>query len=205
MDVLGATLLLALVSPLVAASALAIVLTDGRPVLFRQTRTGRDGRPFSILKFRTMRRDADSAGIGDLAARADQGLATVDGAGEIASLVQELKVARDDRVTPLGAFLRRSSLDELPQLLNVLKGDMSLVGPRPLRPFEARTLEPWQRARQELRPGLTGLWQVMGRSGIEWEERMELDYSYVSHWSFAFDLQILARTLPAVIRRDGAV
>ena len=91
------------------------------------------------------------------------------------------------------------------QLWNVLRGDMSLVGPRPLRPFEAANLAEWQLARQELRPGLTGLWQVLGRSAIEWDERMQLDYAYVSHWSLVSDVRILARTLPAVLRKDGAV
>jgi exopolysaccharide biosynthesis polyprenyl glycosylphosphotransferase len=189
-DIVGASVLIVLLSPLMATIAVVVALRDGRPVLYRQTRVGRGGREFSILKFRTMRPEPDVAmSVGS----------------PISEVVREVKNAGTMRVTKLGGALRRTSLDELPQLLNVLKGDMSLVGPRPLRPFEADALDPWQRARQDLRPGLTGLWQVLGRSEVHWDERMQLDYSYVSHWSFASDLRILARTLPAMVRRDGAV
>ena len=189
-DLVGAALLIALFSPVMAVVALAVAIGDGRPVLYRQVRVGRGGREFRIFKFRTMRPEPDVA---------------MNVGGPISEVVREVKEAGSLRVTGLGAFLRRTSLDELPQLFNVIKGDMSLVGPRPLRPFEIDALAPWQRARQDLRPGLTGLWQVLGRSDVQWDERMQLDYSYVSHWSFASDLRILLRTVPAVVKKDGAV
>ena len=189
-DIVGAAILIAVLSPVMAAIAVTIAVRDGRPVLYRQTRVGRHGEEFSIIKFRTMRPEPDIA---------------MNVGGPISDVVREVKEAGALRVTPVGAFLRRTSLDELPQFFNVLKGDMSLVGPRPLRPFEVEALAPWQRCRQDLRPGLTGLWQVLGRSDVQWDERMQLDYSYVSHWSFASDLRILARTLPAVVKKDGAV
>ena len=206
LDIIGSLGLLLVFTPFMAATALAIAMFDGRPILFRQIRVGQQGRVFSIFKFRTMGTGADETGVGRAAAAADadaDGSATAE--GPIATIVRELKDTTEARVTPLGTILRKTSLDELPQLLNVLRGEMSLVGPRPLRPFEATALDPWQLARQDLRPGLTGLWQVLGRSNVDWDERMQLDYSYVSHWSFASDLRILARTLPAVLKRDGAV
>jgi exopolysaccharide biosynthesis polyprenyl glycosylphosphotransferase len=205
LDIVGAGVILLLLAPVLLVIATLIAVVDGRPVFFRQTRVGRYGREFSIVKYRTMRTDADAQGVARLAALADEGGQTLQETLHIPDVVHELKNAGEARVTPLGDFLRRTSLDELPQLLNVVRGDMSLVGPRPLRPFEVAFLAPWQRARQELRPGLTGLWQVMGRSAVEWDERMQLDYSYVSHWSLASDLRILVRTLPAVLRKDGAV
>jgi len=189
-DIVGAAFLIALTSPVMAGIAIAIAIRHGRPVLYRQVRVGCCGREFSIMKFRTMRPEPDIA---------------MNVGGPISDVVREVKEAGSFRVTKVGRFLRKTSLDELPQLFNVIKGDMSLVGPRPLRPFEVEALAPWQHARQDLRPGLTGLWQVLGRSEVQWDERMQLDYSYVSHWSFASDLRILARTLPAVARRDGAV
>jgi len=203
-DIVGAGAILLLLSPVLLIVAACVAVVDDRPVLFRQTRVGQHGRAFSILKFRTMRNDADAHGIASLAAAADAGHADLGDAG-VASVVRTLKAESESRVTRLGTFLRRSSLDELPQFWNVLRGDMSLVGPRPLRPFEAANLADWQLARQHLRPGLTGLWQVLGRSNVEWDERMQLDYDYVSHWSLLGDLRILARTPPAVLRKDGAV
>jgi lipopolysaccharide/colanic/teichoic acid biosynthesis glycosyltransferase len=205
MDAVGAAAILLALSPIIIVTALAILILDGRPVLFRQTRVGRHGHEFLIFKFRTMRTDADAHGVARLAALADEGQRNLNDELHIPDVVHELKNEGDARITRLGGFLRRTSVDELPQLINVLRGDMSLVGPRPLRPFEVAFLAPWQRARQELRPGLTGLWQVMGRSDVDWDERMQLDYTYVSHWSLAADLRILARTLPAVVRKDGAV
>jgi lipopolysaccharide/colanic/teichoic acid biosynthesis glycosyltransferase len=205
MDIVGASLLLLILSPVVLAVALAIAALDGPPVLFRQVRIGRGGRAFSIVKFRTMRGGPDEDGVDFLASQIDEGLGEPPPVGLATTVVGEIKAAGEARTTRLAAALRRTSLDELPQLLNVLRGDMSLVGPRPLRPFEVGMLTPWQLARQELRPGLTGLWQVLGRSDIAWDERIQLDYTYVSHWSFASDLQILARTIPAVLRKEGAV
>jgi lipopolysaccharide/colanic/teichoic acid biosynthesis glycosyltransferase len=118
--------------------------------------------------------------------------------------VRSLKADAVQHVTPVGRVLRSTSLDELPQLWNVLRGEMSLVGPRPLRAFEVDALEPWQASRQEVLPGLTGLWQVLGRSDVDWHERQQLDYSYSHAWSLGTDLRILAETIPAVVRRRGA-
>ena len=191
----GAVLIATL--PLLVLIAVALTASDGFPIIFRQRRVGRGGRDFEILKFRTLKRGADVQGLADIAGLAD-------GSMSVSDAVAVLKARSDARATRLGTFLRRTSLDELPQLWNVLRGDMSLVGPRPLRPFEFDTLTAWQLARQNVRPGITGLWQVLGRSNIAWEQRMQLDYTYVRHWHPAADLRILAQTLPAVIARRGA-
>jgi exopolysaccharide biosynthesis polyprenyl glycosylphosphotransferase len=206
LDIAGSLTLIVALLPAIAAIAAAIAVRDGRPVLFRQRRIGQHGRPFSIVKFRTMSVGSETEGSA-LRATTAQGADPQPGSdgASISTVVRELKATTGAKVTRIGAVLRATSLDELPQLFNVLRGDMSLVGPRPLRPFEVSALSPWQLARQDLRPGLTGLWQVLGRSNIDWDERMQLDYSYVSHWSLASDLQILARTLPAVVHREGAV
>jgi lipopolysaccharide/colanic/teichoic acid biosynthesis glycosyltransferase len=123
---------------------------------------------------------------------------------DIQDAVRTLKVDAKHRVTPVGRFLRSTSLDELPQLWNVLCGEMSLVGPRPLRAFEVAALEPWQASRQDVLPGVTGLWQVLGRSDVDWNERQQLDFSYAYSWSLGTDLRILVETIPAVVRRRGA-
>jgi exopolysaccharide biosynthesis polyprenyl glycosylphosphotransferase len=191
LDVALAVLLTVLLSPVVVAIALAIALEDGRPIFFRQRRIGRRGVPFHILKFRTMRAEPEPQ--------------IVHGEG-IERAVLALKTKQRFRLTRIGDFLRSTSLDEIPQLVNVLRGEMSMVGPRPLRPFELQALDPWQqRARLEVRPGITGLWQVSGRSLTTWEERMELDATYVRHRSLGADLRILLRTIPAVLTRRGAL
>ncbi|MFN8124835.1 MAG: sugar transferase [Thermoleophilia bacterium] len=195
----GGVLLLA--SPVMAVVALAVKLDSPGPALFRQTRVGRGGRHFEIMKFRTMRQDADTEGAALAAARADAG---EDTDTPIEALVAALKPEDDPRITRLGRFLRRSSLDELPQLFNVIRGDMSIVGPRPLRPFEVRALVGWQHQRHNVRPGITGIWQVLGRSTLPWEERMHLDYVYARNCSLRQDLRVLARTLPVVLSRDGS-
>lgn len=205
LDVVGSLALLIALAPVMGLTAIAIGMTDGRPILFRQARVGRQGRTFSILKFRTMSGEGSASEAGAVAGGADMGEDHEDGAAAFEDLVRHVKTDSLARVTRIGTFLRKSSIDELPQLINVLRGEMSLVGPRPLRPFEVASLSQWQLARQDLRPGLTGLWQVLGRSEIDWSERMQLDYAYVAHWSFAEDMRILARTLPAVATKDGAV
>jgi exopolysaccharide biosynthesis polyprenyl glycosylphosphotransferase len=193
-DIVGASLLLLLTSPLAAACAAAILVLDGRPILFRQWRAGRDGGRFRMLKFRTMRPGSEPVTLE--ARQTESGpRAMIDGH----------KARSSASVTPVGRILRSTSMDELPQLWNVVRGDMSLVGPRPLPPYESEHLRGWQWARHELRPGLTGLWQVCGRSEIDWDERMHLDYAYVSHWSLGSDIRILLQTIPAVLRRQGAV
>ncbi len=194
LDIAGAVLGLVFLWPLMLAISLALLFDSGRRVLYIQERVGRGGRSFGMVKFRT---------LADTSPSADETPIVGDGHLTISEAVEALKLELNDP-TRVGGRLRRTSLDELPQLWNVLKGDMSLVGPRPLRPFEVSALNGWQRRRQDVRPGLTGLWQVLGRSEVPWEERMELDYSYVRHWSLAHDLKILARTLGAVISRRGA-
>jgi exopolysaccharide biosynthesis polyprenyl glycosylphosphotransferase len=196
LDLVGASLLLVLTSPVLAVIALAIRLEDRGPILFAQRRVGRRGRSFRILKFRSMVVNADRY---DASTRA----AVEEGGMSIADAVVAIK-ADDARITRIGAFIRRTSLDELPQLWNVVRGEMSLVGPRPLRAFEVDALDGWKLTRQLERPGMTGLWQVSGRSAVKWDERTQLDYTYVRHWSLGQDLEILARTIPAVAAGDGA-
>ncbi|HYI38451.1 MAG TPA: sugar transferase [Thermoleophilaceae bacterium] len=185
LDVVGSAVALVVFSPVLAAVAIAVRLDSRGPVLFTQTRPGMGGRPFRMIKFRSMRADPDPVMIGR-----DGALA---------------KAAGDTRVTRVGRVLRRFSLDEAPQLLNVLKGDMSLVGPRPILPVEEETLErEWHDRRTDLRPGLTGPWQIAGRSHIPLHDRVALDYQYVSGWSLARDIEILLATVPAVLSGRGA-
>ena len=188
-DLVGGALLLVLLSPVLLAGALAVLVTDGRPVLFRQTRIGRDGRPFELLKLRTMVRDAEER-LDGLRARNEAG-------GHF------FKIADDPRITRTGRFLRRWSIDEIPQLLSVLKGDMSLVGPRPLfsRPDE---YDPIERRRLRVPPGLTGPWQVSGRSTVDGAEAIQKDLFYLENWTFLGDLVILGRTIATVLSRRGA-
>jgi exopolysaccharide biosynthesis polyprenyl glycosylphosphotransferase len=181
---------LVLLVPLLIALALAIRLADGRPVLFRQTRIGKDGRPFTVLKFRTMVVDAE-ARKAELILR-----------NEVGGVL--FKMHKDPRVTRVGEWLRRWSLDELPQLLNVLRGDMSLVGPRPPLPDEVARYVDHVRRRLVVKPGITGLWQVNGRSDLSWDESVRLDLRYVENWSLMLDLQILWKTLWAVAGGSGA-
>ena len=195
-DVAVTAFMLVLAAPIMLAVAIAIRLDDGKPVLFRQTRIGRNGRPFEILKFRTMTQGADLQQASEL---------IDEGPDAIAAVSDAMKRQSDAWITPVGHFLRRTSIDELPQLWNVLRGDMSLVGPRPLRQYEVDALTDWESTRQEVRPGITGLWQILGRSDIRWNERMQLDYTYVRHWSFVKDVAILARTAAVVLGRKGAV
>jgi lipopolysaccharide/colanic/teichoic acid biosynthesis glycosyltransferase len=180
--------LLVLLSPLLTGLAIAVRVTSPGPALFRQTRVGRDGRLFTIVKFRTMRRGAERQKI----------TLVSDGDGPL------FKIRNDPRVTPLGAFMRRHSLDELPQLINVTLGHMSLVGPRPPLPEEVARYGDDVRRRLLVRPGLTGLWQVNGRSDLSWEESVRLDLRYVENWTLMLDLQILWKTWSAVARGQGA-
>lgn len=189
-DPILAAILLAVLSPLMLLVALAVLVTMGRPVLFAQERAGLYGRPFRMLKFRTMESDAEQR-------RAEmQAINEIDG--------PVFKSQRDPRVTPMGRILRRASMDELPQLFNVLLGSMSLVGPRPLPLHEQAEIHGWQRRRLSMKPGITCLWQVSGRSRLGFEDWMLLDLEYVDGWSLGLDLWILLKTLPAVLRADGA-
>jgi exopolysaccharide biosynthesis polyprenyl glycosylphosphotransferase len=189
-DKVAAASALLLLAPALLAIAVAIRLEDGGPALFKQVRVGKDGRPFRLYKFRTMVVEAE---------RQKEALAVHnEGAGVL------FKIRDDPRITGVGARLRRWSLDELPQLINVLLGQMSLVGPRPALPEEAAKYGDYVRRRLAVRPGLTGLWQIHGRSDLPWEEAVRLDLRYVENWSLAFDLLILWKTWPAVARGHGA-
>jgi len=190
LDVVAAGVGLVLLAPVFAVIAVVIRLDDGGPVFFRQTRVGRGGREFSILKFRTMCVDAEAR------------MAALERANEGAGPL--FKLRNDPRVTRVGAFLRRTSLDELPQLWNVLTGSMSLVGPRPALPREVAMYEDFADRRLLVTPGITGLWQVSGRSDLDWAEGVRLDLHYVENWSFLHDVVILARTIPSVLRSHGA-
>jgi exopolysaccharide biosynthesis polyprenyl glycosylphosphotransferase len=189
-DKVAAALALILLAPVFAGIAAAIRVTGPGPVLFRQIRVGRDGRCFTLYKFRTMVADAEQQKA--LLAASNE----ADGA--------LFKIRRDPRITPIGGCLRRWSLDELPQLLNVLRGDMSLVGPRPALPDETARYGDHMRRRLVVKPGITGLWQVSGRSDLAWEEAVRLDLRYVENWSLALDLQILWKTGSAVFGGSGA-
>jgi len=189
-DVLLAGIGLALLLPLLPAIVALIKLDSPGPVLFRQKRVGRGGRLFTCYKFRSMTHDAEKR----KAALAERNEAT--GAA--------FKIRDDPRITAIGHFLRRSSLDEVPQLFNVIAGQMSIVGPRPQIPSEVACYAPWHRRRLEVKPGITCLWQVSGRSHIAFDEWMRLDLEYVQRRSTMLDIEILLRTLPAVIARKGA-
>ncbi len=204
LDVTGAGIGLLLLSPVLLVVALAVRLTSPGPVLLRQTRVGRSGEEFSMVKFRSMV-------TGPLVA-ADPGAGRDEHAlnSELVRLHGEAatgpfpKLKQDPRVTPVGRVIRRTSIDELPQLLNVLKGDMSLVGPRPFMPDDAAFIGGWALRRYAVRPGITGLWQVSGRNDLTFEEMCRLDHLYVSCWSVGLDLRILVRTLRAVTAGRGA-
>lgn len=185
-----AVLLLVLTAPVLVTAAVAVKATSPGPVLFRQERVGRDGRRFAMLKFRSMTDGAEHL-VGELVSRSD-------GNGVL------FKLRRDPRVTRVGAVLRRYSLDELPQLVNVLTGDMSLVGPRPPLPSEVERFGAEMSRRLVVKPGLTGLWQVSGRSDLSWDDSVRLDVHYVDNWSLLLDLMILWRTVGAVLRGHGA-
>ena len=189
-DVLGAAGLLVLTAPLFLLAAAAIRLHDGGPALFRQTRVGRHGREFGCLKFRSMVVDAE-----------DRLAGLQDGTDRDGVL---FKLQDDPRITRPGRWLRRFSVDELPQLLNVLRGDMSLVGPRPALPSEVADYDGDVGRRMHVRPGMTGLWQVSGRSDLSWAETVRLDLYYVDNFSMLQDLSILARTVRAVVGSRGA-
>ncbi len=189
MDIVVAAVILVLLAPLLAVLVAIIKLDSPGPALFRQPRIGRRGRLFWMIKFRSMTPDADQLKA-ELRERNEAG----DGL---------FKISDDPRVTRIGRFLRRTSLDELPQLLNVLAGDMSLVGPRPLIEDEDALIEGWQRRRLAVKPGMTGLWQIFGSSRIPMNEMVKIDYLYCANWSIWLDLKVLIRTIPYVLSRRG--
>jgi exopolysaccharide biosynthesis polyprenyl glycosylphosphotransferase len=189
LDVVLASLLLVLLAPLLALAALVVALDSKGGVLYRQVRVGKDGRRFELLKLRTMVAGADGMDEELMARSTDPDWLVIEG---------------DPRVTRVGRFLRRNSIDELPQLWNVLRGEMSLVGPRPLSERDDAEVRGWRRHRLDILPGITGYWQVLGRNNIPFCNMLEVDYAYVASWSLWQDLKLLVRTVPAVIRRRGA-
>jgi exopolysaccharide biosynthesis polyprenyl glycosylphosphotransferase len=189
LDRVCALLLLVVLAPVLLGVALAVKLEDRGPVLFRQQRVGHGGRTFGMWKFRSMVPDAED--------QLPRLMSLQDGAGPL------FKLRRDPRVTRTGAIIRKFSLDELPQLLNVLRGEMSLVGPRPPLPREVATYEDTTRRRLLVKPGMTGLWQINGRSDLSWDESVRLDLYYVENWTPVLDLMILWRTALVVLRPAG--
>ena len=184
LDVVGAVVALTLLSPIMLVAAAAIIAADGTPVLYRQERVGRNGRPFRVVKFRSMVRDADRR------------LAALQASNEIHG--HAFKMTDDPRVTRFGRILRKTSIDELPQLWNVLKGEMSLVGPRPPLLTEVANYDIWHRRRLAMKPGITGLWQVSARREAEFDQWVRLDIDYIDRWSLVLDLKIMLQTVPAL-------
>jgi exopolysaccharide biosynthesis polyprenyl glycosylphosphotransferase len=198
-DVVCASLILIVAMPVIAVAALAILIFDGRPVFFRQQRIGAQGRRFEMLKLRTMKTAAADSVHRQYVERwiSDGHNAAADANGKV------FKLANDSRVTGVGRILRKFSLDELPQILNVVRGDMSLIGPRPALPYEVEHYQDWHRRRLEGLPGITGLWQVSGRNQISFDEMVKLDVQYLEDWSLTTDIGILFRTIPVLLRGEG--
>jgi lipopolysaccharide/colanic/teichoic acid biosynthesis glycosyltransferase len=189
-DFVGASILLLVLSPMLLLIALAVRLSSRGPVVYRSERPGIGGEPFPCMKFRTMRSGADQEQT-DLESRNEASGAL-------------FKIRDDPRLTAIGRLLRRFSLDELPQLINVLRGEMSLVGPRPLPMRDFEKLEDWHKKRYLVLPGITGLWQVSGRAELDFDDLVRLDFLYLERWSVSLDLTILLKTVPAVLTRRGA-
>jgi lipopolysaccharide/colanic/teichoic acid biosynthesis glycosyltransferase len=208
MDIGGSLLALAACSPVMLAIALAIKATSRGPIFFRQQRVGQYGQSFTFLKFRSMHVNNDASVHQEfvkklIASEADKQPAADNGASGNGKGIY--KLTNDKRITPIGKFLRRTSLDELPQFINVLRGEMSLVGPRPAIPYELAVYKTWHRRRVlEVKPGITGLWQVTGRSRVKFDDMVRLDLRYATSWSPWLDFKILMRTPLAVIRGSGA-
>jgi lipopolysaccharide/colanic/teichoic acid biosynthesis glycosyltransferase len=199
-DIAGALLAMVMFAPLMAVIALAIAATSRGPVIFRQIRLGKNGLPFVFYKFRSMRCGVDDSVHRQFVADLISGQAPTGGTTK-----PLYKMRADPRVTPIGRWIRKLSIDELPQLFNVLKGDMSLVGPRPPLPYEAAHYQPWHLRRiLALQPGITGLWQVEGRSRVTFDEMVRMDLRYINRCSLAMDLRILLKTIVVVARCEGA-
>jgi len=201
-DVVCASIILILAMPVIAVAALAILIFDGGPILFRQDRIGVQGRRFEMLKLRTMKSSAADRVHRQYVQRwiANGRAAHTNGNGAGHKV---FKLCNDSRVTGVGRFLRRFSIDELPQLFNVVRGDMSLIGPRPALPYELELYQDWHRRRLEGMPGITGLWQVSGRNQVSFDEMVKLDVRYLEDWSLTTDIGILFRTIPVLLRGEG--
>lgn len=189
-DIVASSVALIVLSPLFLAAALAIFLEDGGPVFFVQTRAGKDMKYFRMYKFRSMFRNADKL-FAQLQDKNEQS-------------GHAFKIKDDPRVTKVGKFIRKYSIDELPQLINILKGDMSIVGPRPILAFQMEECNSYQKQRLAVKPGLTCYWQIGGRADIQWEEWVELDLKYIRDMSIGTDLAIIMKTIPVVLKGDGA-
>jgi lipopolysaccharide/colanic/teichoic acid biosynthesis glycosyltransferase len=199
LDVTVALIALIALSPVLAVLAMLIRRDSEGPAIFRQTRIGRFGKPFTCYKFRTMYQNASE--------QAHRAYIEAYSQGQVAAASNPdapFKIERDPRITPLGHFLRRSSLDELPQLINVIKGDMSLVGPRPDVAYSVALYKDWHKLRLATQPGLTGLWQIKGRGRVSFEEGMRLDCEYVQQQCLRLDVEIILQTIPAVLSMRGA-
>lgn len=190
MDILLSVAALVFLSPVFFMTALAIKLEDGGPVLFSQSRAGKSMKPFKIYKFRSMCIDAD--------ARMPEMMKDNEQSGHA------FKIKDDPRITRVGRFIRKFSIDELPQLINIIKGDMSLVGPRPILTFQMEECSHYEKQRLVVQPGLTCYWQISGRANIEWKEWIEMDLDYIEDMSLWTDLKIIVKTIPAVFDREGA-
>lgn len=189
-DIVLAGTALVLLSPVFLATAIAILLEDGRPVFFVQPRAGKDLKPFKMYKFRSMYKDADSK-LKELLKDNEQ-------------TGHAFKIKNDPRITKVGSFIRKVSIDELPQLLNIVKGDMSIVGPRPILVWQMEECSPYEQQRLVVQPGLTCYWQVSGRANIKWEQWVEMDLDYIENMSLWTDIKLIARTIPAVFDNEGA-
>jgi lipopolysaccharide/colanic/teichoic acid biosynthesis glycosyltransferase len=202
LDICGSSIGIILLSPVMIGAAVAIKATSKGPVIFKQVRLGRDGKAFTFLKFRSMTADADEgvhrAYVKTLIASDSK----EEGSGKAKAW---FKMGADPRITPVGHFLRRTSIDELPQLFNVLRGDMSLVGPRPPIPYEVESYSAWHIRRiLEVKPGITGLWQAEGRGVMSFDDMVRLDLQYARHWTLLMDTRILLKTVKVVLQRRGA-
>lgn len=196
LDMLIASAMLLLAAPVMLIVALAIRLDSPGPIVFRQTRIGKDHQPFTFFKFRSMYHKSDCSAHQQFVKNLINGETPKDCSG--------YKMAGDRRITRVGKFIRKTSLDELPQLFNVIKGDMSMVGPRPPIPYEVAEYKEWHHRRLSVVPGLTGLWQVRGRSSVSFDDMVKLDLAYVEQRSLSLDLSLLAETVPAVLSGRGA-
>jgi exopolysaccharide biosynthesis polyprenyl glycosylphosphotransferase len=196
-DVAVASLSLLILSPILLVIAILVKRSGPGPVLFCQQRIGKDGTPFNFYKFRSMVNNSDDAIHRQFAAMFING-------GDIPTANSSVfKMTDDPRITRIGKWLRKTSMDELPQLLNILKGEMSIVGPRPPIAYELDHYQPWHYERLRVSPGLTGLWQVSGRSNVPFEEMVRLDIHYINNWTLWNDLKIICKTVPVVINGDG--
>ena len=202
LDIVGASALMLVLSPVILATAIAVKSTSVGPVIFRQTRLGRRGVPFNFYKFRSMVVNSDDSAHRAYVSSLIRGDNAQVNLGDSSS--PHYKIKNDPRITRVGRFIRKSSIDELPQLVNVLKGEMSLVGPRPPLPYETEKYESWHFRRiLEVKPGITGLWQVEGRNKVPFDEMVRLDLRYARNWSLWLDIKILFKTVFAVLRMDG--